>query len=73
MIVMPQAHFEIFIEKGFNPDEEKFRFRLRDPNGEIIAASEAYESKQNCKDGIEAVRMYAKYAMLQDLTLKTAQ
>jgi len=67
MIVMTVAYFEIFLDK-----EGKHRFRFRAPNGEIIAASEAYESKQNCKDGIEAVRMYAKYAMLQDLTLKTA-
>ena len=71
MIVMPQAYFEIFIEKGEDPEKQRYRFRLRAPNGEIIAASEAYESKQNCKDGIEAVRTYAKYAMLQDLTHKT--
>lgn len=70
MIVMVQTYFEIFIEKGKDPEKQKYRFRFRAPNGEIIAASEAYESKQNCKDGIEAVRTYAKYATIQDLTLK---
>jgi len=70
---MVQAHFEIFIEKGEDPEEEKFRFRLTAPNGEIIAASEAYESKDGCQKGIEAVRTYARYAQLQDLTLKVVE
>jgi hypothetical protein len=30
----------------------KFRFRLKAGNGEIIASSEAYESKANAKNGI---------------------
>ena len=58
------AHYEIFRDA-----QNEFRFRLRAPNGENIAVSEAYTSKENCKKGIEAVRKYAKYATLQDLTL----
>ncbi len=34
----------------------KFRFRLKASNGEIIAQSEGYETKDGCKNGIEAVR-----------------
>jgi uncharacterized protein YegP (UPF0339 family) len=30
----------------------KFRFRLRAQNGEIIAESGAYESKEGCQKGI---------------------
>ena len=34
----------------------KFRWRLKAPNGEIIAASEAYESKDSALNGIESIR-----------------
>jgi uncharacterized protein YegP (UPF0339 family) len=34
----------------------KFRFNLVAANGEIVATSEAYESKSGAKNGIEAVR-----------------
>ena len=30
----------------------KFRFHLKAPNGEIIAASQGYESKANAEKGI---------------------
>lgn len=42
--------FEIYKDKG-----GKFRFRLKAGNGEPILASEAYESKAGCKNGIESV------------------
>ncbi len=45
----------------------KYRWRLRAPNGEIIAAGEAYESKQGCKDGIDAVKRYAPGALVVEL------
>ena len=32
----------------------KFRFRLKARNGEIIASSEAYESKASAKNGIKS-------------------
>lgn len=51
------------IEKLSNPKYElfvdadlKFRFNLIAANGQIICSSEAYESKQSCKKGIEAVK-----------------
>ena len=46
----------------------KFRFRLRASNREIIAVSEAYESKDGCKNGIASVKENAPKAIIQDLT-----
>jgi len=47
---------------------EQFYWRLKASNGEIIAVSEAYVSKQGCKDGIDAVKKYAATATVADLT-----
>jgi len=46
----------------------KFRFRLIAPNGEIIAVSEAYESKDGCKNGIASVKENAPKAGIVDTT-----
>jgi uncharacterized protein YegP (UPF0339 family) len=46
----------------------KFRFRLKAANGEIIATSEAYESKSSAKNGIESVQKNAPGAAVVDLT-----
>lgn len=46
--------FEIYEDKG-----GKCRFRLKAGNGEIIAASEAYNSKDSCKNGIDSVKRNA--------------
>ena len=35
----------------------KFRFHLKAPNGEIIAASQGYESKASAEKGIEAIKL----------------
>ncbi|MBU2998157.1 YegP family protein [Cellulophaga baltica] len=46
----------------------KFYFNLKSKgNGEIIATSEMYNSKQSCKDGIEAVKRDAPNAEVIDL------
>lgn len=45
----------------------KFRFRLKASNGQIIAASEAYNAKASALDGIESVRANAG-APVDDLT-----
>jgi uncharacterized protein len=52
----------------FTDAASKFRFNLSAPNGEIIAASEAYESKQGCMNGIEAVQKSCD-AEIEDLTV----
>ena len=44
----------------------KFRFKLRAQNGEIIAESGAYESKEGCQKGIASVRENAAKAKMKD-------
>jgi uncharacterized protein YegP (UPF0339 family) len=45
----------------------KFRFRLKAPNGEVIATGEAYESKDGCKNGIESIKKNAPIAEIVDM------
>ena len=54
--------FEIFKGK-----DGQFYFRLRAPNGEIIASSEGYTSKQNCKNGIESIQKNAAGAEIVEV------
>ncbi len=54
---MPEPKFEWFKDKA-----GKFRFRLKAANGEIIATSEAYNSKDACMNGIESVKKNASIA-----------
>ncbi|MFA7342310.1 MAG: YegP family protein [Candidatus Methanomethylophilaceae archaeon] len=42
--------YEIYLDKA-----GEYRFRLKASNGENIAASQGYKSKQSCKSGIESV------------------
>jgi uncharacterized protein YegP (UPF0339 family) len=46
----------------------KFRFHLKAPNGEIIAASQGYESKASAEKGIEAIKTHAPGATVEDHT-----
>lgn len=46
----------------------KFRFHLKAANGEIIAASQAYETKESAEKGIESVKENASGAKVEDLT-----
>jgi uncharacterized protein len=46
----------------------KFRFHLKAPNGEIIAASQGYESKASAEKGIEAIKKHASDAKVEDHT-----
>jgi uncharacterized protein YegP (UPF0339 family) len=45
------AKFEIFIDR-----KKQYRFHLKASNGEIIAASEAYETKTACLKGIKSIQ-----------------
>ena len=54
---MPEPVFEWYTDK-----KGKFRFRLKAGNGEIIAVSEAYTSKDGCVNGIESVKKNAPIA-----------
>ena len=54
--------YELFVDASL-----KFRFNLIAANGQIIASSEAYNSKQGCIRGIEAVKNSCDNAV-EDLT-----
>ena len=43
--------FEIYSDKA-----GEFWFRLKDADGQVIAISEGYTAKANCKNGIESVK-----------------
>ena len=49
--------FEVFCDA-----DNKYRWRLKAPNGEIIAIGEAYESKASCMKGIQSVKTNAPIA-----------
>jgi len=62
---MAKIHQNITI----TPDHAgKFRFHLKAPNGEIIAASQGYETKANAEKGIEAIKTHAPNAKVEDHT-----
>ncbi|MBU0928577.1 MAG: YegP family protein [Spirochaetes bacterium] len=54
--------FEWFADKS-----GKYRFRLKAGNGQIIAVSEAYESKDSCMNGIESVKKNASDAAVVEV------
>ena len=59
-----RAKFEIYKDAN-----GKFRWRLKAPNGEIIAASEAYESKHECQQRMRFLIENAPTAETEDLTV----
>ena len=46
----------------------KFRFNLVAPNGQVVATSQAYESKAACVAGVRSVQKNAAGAAIDDLT-----
>lgn len=42
--------YEIFMDKG-----GKYRFHLNAMNGEIVASSQGYKTKESCKKGIDSI------------------
>jgi uncharacterized protein YegP (UPF0339 family) len=46
----------------------KYRFHLKASNGEIIAASQGYETKASAEKGVEAIKTHAANAKVEDLT-----
>ncbi len=59
---MAEPKFEVYIDsKG------EYRFRLKAPNGEVIAVSEGYTTKANCMNGIESVRKNAPKAKVAEI------
>ena len=49
---------------------DKYSFRLKAGNGEVIAASQMYKSLQTCKAGIKSVRANAPVANLENQTVE---
>lgn len=59
---MAEPKFEVYKDsKG------EYRFRLKAPNGEVIAVSEGYTTKANCMNGIESVRENAPIAKVVEI------
>jgi len=56
----------------FEDSKNEFRFRLVAANEEIIAASQGYDAKASCLDGIESVKRNAPIAITVDNTPTTA-
>ena len=48
----------------------KFRFNLLSTNGQIVATSEAYNSKASAMGGIRSVKSLAADAVIEDQTTK---
>lgn len=48
----------------------KFRFSLLSTNGQVVATSEAYNSKASAMNGIRSVQSLAGVAELEDQTTK---
>lgn len=59
---MASGKFEVWTDKA-----GEFRFRLKAPNGEIIATSEGYSSKKSCMNGIQSVMKNAPNAPIVEI------
>lgn len=64
----PKATFEVFKDHS-----GKFRWRLRASNGEVIAASQAYESKESTMNGIEEYRVIQHATAIAESATGAAQ
>ena len=53
--------FEIYTDKS-----GEYRFRLKAKNGEIIAVSEGYKTKNSCENGIDSVKNNAPEAEIEE-------
>ena len=60
--ILSNPKYQVFCD-----EKNKFRFHLNASNGEIIAASEGYETKEGCIGGILAVKKSCN-AKIEDLT-----
>jgi hypothetical protein len=63
MSTLTEGFFELWCDAG-----EKFRFHLKAGNGEIIAASQGYETKDGAINGIASIKKNASMAKVIDRT-----
>lgn len=61
--ILEEPVFEILCDAA-----DKFRFHLKAANGEIIAASESYGTKESVENGIASVKKYAPMAQIINKT-----
>lgn len=54
IVAVKHPKFEMYQDKA-----GEYRFRLKAKNGEVIAVSEGYKSKDSCENGIESVKKNA--------------
>lgn len=59
---MRKPKFEIYRD-----NKGEFRFRLKAPNGEVIAIGEGYTTKTACMNGIESVKKNAPIAEIKEI------
>jgi uncharacterized protein YegP (UPF0339 family) len=64
---LPNPKYQVFYDKSCG-----YRFHLNARNGEIIAASEGYKTKEACMNGIKAVQASCN-AEIEDLTVSQAE
>lgn len=55
----PNPKYELYRDKA-----GMFRFRLKAKNGETVAVSKGYRTKQNCQTGIQSVQKNAPRALI---------
>lgn len=53
--------FEVFLD-----NKKEYRFRLKASNGEIIAASEGYATKDSCMKGIHSVKVNTLWSEIEE-------
>ncbi|AXI79606.1 YegP family protein [Peterkaempfera bronchialis] len=59
--------FEIYTD-----DSGSHRFRLKASNGQVLIVGDAYDTRDQCLKGIEAVRKLAPYAEIKDVAAADA-
>lgn len=60
VVAVKHPKFEVYNDKS-----GEFRFRLKAKNGEIIATSQGYKSKDGCMNGIASVKKNAPEAEVE--------
>ncbi len=54
--------FEVYADKS-----DKYRFRLKAGNGQVIATGQAYKTKESCLKGIESIKNNAPTAQIVEV------
>lgn len=63
-------HFEILHSNSYS---QPYYWRIVAGNGQVLATSETYTSKQGCRDAIDSVKRHAATAPVEDRTRSAAR